>query len=78
MTGNLDLSSTGTLVDADPETRERFTGVFEHDVVLSNAGLHWLSVKAVGHGPFSVSRTKPIGPVVASVLEAAVALGGRS
>lgn len=76
VTGKLDLSRTGTFVDAAPGPAQRFAGIYDHDVVLPHAGLHWLRIHPQGDRLFSVSRVEPVGPVVVVVLEAAVALAG--
>ena len=74
--GNIDLSRTGTFVDAHASTRGRFTGVFEHDVTIPHAGLHWLRVRPLAPGRFQVTRTEAPAQVSVFVLLSAVAAAG--
>lgn len=76
ITGRIDLSQTGTFVDRHPVARSTFSGVFAHDIVLPQAGLHWLRVRAEGPGRFQVSRTDAPSRVSVFVLLPAAAPGG--
>lgn len=72
ISGRIDLGRTGTFVDAFAETRTRFTGLYDHDLDLPRAGLHWVRIQHAGEGRFRISRSEPAGPVIVFVLEAAV------
>lgn len=76
ITGRINLSQTGTFVDRDPVTRANFSGVFAHDVVLPQAGLHWLRIRPEGPGRFQVSRTEAPSRVSVFVLLPTAAPGG--
>lgn len=56
------------------ELARLFTGVFQHEVMLSSAGLHWLSVTSTGDGRFVVRSAMSAGPIGVLVLENGVAL----
>lgn len=74
--GVIDLSRTGTFVDAHAATRDRFTGLYAHDVVIPRAGLHWLRVRPLGPGRFQVTRTEAPAQVSVFVLLSSVAAAG--
>ena len=58
ITGTIDLQRSGSFVDLDPALRERFAGRYEHDIDAPSAGLHWLRVRRIGPGTFSVTRAQ--------------------
>lgn len=76
ITGRIDLAPTGTFVDRHPVARATFSGVFAHDIVLPQAGLHWLRIRAEAPGRFQVSRTEAPPRVSVFVLLPSAASGG--
>ena len=73
ISGRIDLGRTGTFVDAIPELHGRFRGVYDHEIELPHAGMHWLRIQATAESVFRVSRSNPTGPIVVFALESSVA-----
>jgi len=76
ITGRIDLSHTGTFVDAHATSRAQFAGVFDHEVEIPQPGLHWLRIRQAGPGRFQVTRTDAPAQVSVFVLLSAVAAAG--
>lgn len=77
ITGGIDLSRTGTFVDAHPASKASFTGIFEHDVDIPQAGLHWLAIRSVAPGRFIVTRVDAPAQASVFVLLSALAASGE-
>lgn len=76
ITGTIALQRSGSFVDLDPALRERFAGRYEHDIDTPSAGLHWLRVRRLGPGTFSVTRTElPAGTLAVFALRPGVGVG---
>lgn len=75
ITGEVDLRQSGTFADTHTEMRQRFTGLFHHEIELPRSGLHWLSLAPTGERRWLIRRADaPRAPFV-YVLDARTVLG---
>lgn len=74
ISGTIDTSQVDRFVEKVPELSKRLGGVWQLDIMLAKAGLHWVSLRPTENGKISVRNVDPVGPIGVIVLENVMAL----